>query len=340
MRIALDAMGGDDAPSINIDGALTAIAQTEQLSVDLVGNEELLRSLLKEKCLLTGNYPEERLRIVPADGFIGMEEKPTLALRKKPNSSIAICWKLMAEKEVQAIVSAGNTGACVAAGLRTRLFLKNVKRPGIAAVLPTLKGQCILMDVGANPAARSDHLYQYGVMGAIYAREMFELENPRIGLLNIGSEDGKGTSLVREANQFFLASRLKDQYIGNVEGRDIFQGDTDVVICEGFVGNVVLKVSEGLADMMFRVLSEEITGALDSEKAKAGEAFKKAASRYEYQETGGAPLLGIDGLCMICHGSSNAHAMTNALLTCMKMNDRKINDSIIDQLALMPTPAI
>ncbi len=340
MRIALDAMGGDDAPSINIDGALTAIAQVEQLSVDLVGDQELLTSLLKEKRLLTGEYPEDRLRIVPAQGFVGMEEKPTVALRKKPDCSIALCWKLMAENEVQAIVSAGNTGASVAAGLRTRLFLKNVKRPGIAAVLPTLKGHCILMDVGANPAARSDHLYQYGVMGAIYAREMFGVENPQIGLLNIGSEDGKGTNLVREANQFFLASHLKDQYVGNIEGRGISKGEADVVICEGFVGNVVLKVSEGMADMMFRVLSEEIAGVLDAEKTNASQAFKKAASRYEYQETGGAPLLGIDGLCMICHGSSNAHAMTNALTTCVKMNDRKINDSIIQQLATMPTPAV
>jgi len=340
MRIALDAMGGDDAPSINIDGALTALAQTEQLSVDLVGDKEILTSLLKEKRLLAGDYPEDRLRIVPAEGFVGMEEKPTVALRKKPNSSIAICWKLMAEKKVQAIVSAGNTGASVAAGLRTRLFLKNVKRPGIAAVLPTLKGHCIIMDVGANPAARSDHLYQYGVMGAIYAREMFGVENPQIGLLNIGSEDGKGTSLVREANQFLLASHLNDQYIGNIEGRGISKGEADVVICEGFVGNVVLKVSEGMADMMFRVLSEEISAVLDTEKTNASDAFKKAASRYEYQETGGAPLLGIDGLCMICHGSSNAHAMTNALTTCIKMNDRKINASITTQLATMPTPAV
>ncbi|MBL4885107.1 MAG: phosphate acyltransferase PlsX [Planctomycetaceae bacterium] len=340
MRIALDAMGGDDAPSINIDGALTALSQMEQLSIDLVGDVDLLTPLLKEKRLLASDFPEDRLRIVPADGFVGMDEKPTDALRKKPNSSIAVCWKLMAEKEVQAVVSAGNTGAVVASGLRTRLFLKNVKRPGIAVVLPTLKGRCILMDVGANPAARSDHLYQYGVMGSIYAKEMLGIESPRVGLLNIGSEDGKGTSSIREAHQYYLASGMRDQYIGNVEGRGIYQGEADVVICEGFVGNVVLKVSEGMADMMFRVLSSEITSALDTEKAKAGEAFRQAARRYEYRETGGAPLLGIDGTCMICHGSSDARAMANALATCIKMDDRGINESITTQLVAMPTPSV
>lgn len=340
MRIALDAMGGDEAPSINIDGALTALSQIEQLSIDLVGDVDILTPLLKEKRLLVNEFSEERFRVISSEGFVGMEEKPTDAIRKKPNSSIAVCWKLMAEKKVQAVVSAGNTGATVAAGLRTRLFLKNVKRPGIAVVLPTLKGPCILMDVGANPAARSDHLYQYGVIGSIYAKEMFGIESPKVGLLNIGSENGKGTNLVREAHQYFQASQMRDQYIGNVEGRGISQGEADVVVCEGFVGNVVLKVSEGMADMMFRILSNEITSALDVEKGKASEAFQLAARRYEYRETGGAPLLGIDGTCMICHGSSDARAMANALATCIKMNDRQINESITKQLAAMPTPSI
>ena len=331
MRIALDAMGGDDAPGINVEGALTALAQYEQLTIHLVGDAATLESQLQGK-----SYDANRLIVVPAEGFVGMDEKPTDALRKKPNASIAVCWQLMAGKQVEAAVSAGNTGAVVAAGLRTRLFLKNVKRPGIAVVLPTLKGKCILMDVGANPAARPDHLYQYGIMGAIYAEQMFGIESPRIGLLNIGSEDGKGTDLVREAHQFFQASELKKNYIGNVEGRGIYQGEADVIVCEGFVGNVVLKVSEGMADMMFRVLSHEITSALDVEKAKAGQAFHQAARRYEYRETGGAPLLGIDGLCMICHGSSDARAMTNAISTCLKMGERNINATIIEQLASTP----
>ncbi|HBN78097.1 MAG TPA: phosphate acyltransferase PlsX, partial [Planctomycetaceae bacterium] len=275
MRIALDAMGGDDAPGINIDGALKALAKWDHLVVDLVGPADQLNELLAQR-----ENVSDRLNVLHASEFVGMDEKPTEALRKKPNASITVCWKLMAEKKVQAVVSAGNTGAVVAAGLRTRLFLKQVKRPGIAVVLPTLKGQCVLMDVGANPAARADHLYQYGVMGSVYASEMLGIERPRIGLLNIGSEDGKGTDLVREAHAMLSNSYLKDQYIGNVEGRGIYQGEADVVICEGFVGNVVLKVSEGMADMMFRVLSREIVGALDTERDKAGQAFKAAAARY------------------------------------------------------------
>lgn len=331
MRIALDAMGGDDSPGINIDGALIALEQHAQLEIDLVGDAHLLEQLLQGR-----TYDKERLRIVPAEGFVGMDEKPTDALRKKPQASITICWKLMAEKQVGAVVSAGNTGAVVAAGLRTRLFLRNVKRPGIAVVLPTLKGHCILMDVGANPAARPEHLYQYGVMGSIYAEQMFGVENPRIGLLNIGSEDGKGTDLVREAHQYFLASDQNKNYIGNVEGRGIYQGEADVVVCEGFVGNVVLKVSEGMADMMFRTLSREIVSALDTEKEKAGQAFHQAARRFEYRETGGAPLLGVDGLCIISHGSSDGRAMANALGSCIKMSERNINETIIDQLASLP----
>ncbi|TWT61996.1 phosphate acyltransferase PlsX [Rubinisphaera italica] len=333
MRIALDAMGGDDAPGINIDGALKALAKWDHLVVDLVGPADQLNELLAQH-----DNVSDRLNVLHASEFVGMDEKPTEALRKKPNASITVCWKLMAEKKVQAVVSAGNTGAVVAAGLRTRLFLKQVKRPGIAVVLPTLKGQCVLMDVGANPAARADHLYQYGVMGSVYASEMLGIERPRIGLLNIGSEDGKGTDLVREAHAMLSNSYLKDQYIGNVEGRGIYQGEADVVICEGFVGNVVLKVSEGMADMMFRVLSREIVGALDTERDKAGQAFKAAAARYEYREFGGAPLLGVDGLCMISHGSSDAHAMSNALGTCIKMRERQINQMVVDNLAGSPTP--
>ncbi len=167
-----------------------------------------------------------------------MEEKPTVALREKPNCSIIKCWQLMASGEVDAVVSAGNTGAVVAAGLRTRLFLKGVKRPGIAVTLPTLSGPCVLMDVGANPAARPEHLYQYGLMGAIYAREMLGIASPRIGLMNIGTEDGKGNDLYRETHSFLCNSPLRHSYVGNVEGRGLYHGETDVLICEGFVGTL------------------------------------------------------------------------------------------------------
>ncbi len=234
MRIALDAMGGDFAPGINVDGAIEALQAMPELEVLLVGDEAALRPLLE-----ASGYSGERLQVIPSEGFVGMEEKPADALRRKPNCSLAICWKLMAERKVDAVVSAGNTGGVVAFGLRTRLFLKGIKRPGIAVVLPTATGQTLLMDVGANPGARPEHLAQYAVMGSVFARELLGIASPRVGLMNIGSEDGKGTDLIRETHQLILNSGIKDHYIGNVEGRGLYHGEADVIICEGFVGNVV-----------------------------------------------------------------------------------------------------
>lgn len=328
MRIALDAMGGDFAPEPNIDGAIAAVKADPDLEVVLVGDRPRLEGLLAQS-----GYPGERISVRAADGFIGMEEKPTEALRKKPNCSISVCWQMMAGKEVDAVVSAGNTGAVVAAGLRTRLFLKNVKRPGIAVALPTAKGRSLLMDVGANPAARPEHLYQYGVMGSVYARAFLRVENPRVGLMNIGSEDGKGNDLYRETHTFLLNSPLKSRYVGNVEGRGLYAGEADVLICEGFVGNVVLKVSEGIADFLVKAVAHEVLGSLDAEKDKAMAAFGRLGERYRYQGTGGAPLLGIDGICMICHGSSDATSITNALKAATAIEHRHVNDQIVEALA-------
>ncbi|MFK7779358.1 MAG: phosphate acyltransferase PlsX, partial [Gimesia sp.] len=250
MRIALDAMGGDDAPQPNIEGAIAALQADSALHVVLVGPKDQI-----DKGVESTGYNGDRLSIAHASQVVGMEEKPTDAMRQKPDSSIAICWKLMAAREVDAIVSAGNTGAVVASGLRTRLFLKSVKRPGIAVTLPTTAGHAVLMDVGANPSARPSHLYQYAVMGEIYAREVLRIESPKIGLINIGSEDVKGNDLYRETFQLLNESPLKGSFIGNVEGRGLYQGEADVLICEGFVGNVVLKVSEGMADFLMQAAS-------------------------------------------------------------------------------------
>lgn len=326
MRIALDAMGGDNAPGININGALDALQANPDLSVVLVGDEGLLSAQADISA-----FPG-RLSIRASEGFVGMEEKPTEALRKKPNSSIAVCWRMMAAKEADAVVSAGNTGAVVAAGLRTRLFLKGVKRPGIAVPLPTAKGKAVLMDVGANPAAKPEHLYQYGVMGEIYAREMLGIESPKIGLMNIGSEDGKGNDLYRETHAFLLESRIKNRYVGNVEGRGLYQGDADVLICEGFVGNVVLKVSEGMAEVMMNVIGHEVLASLNIERDAAAGALRSLGRRYQYRESGGAPLLGIDGICIIGHGSSDERAISNALRVACTFKDRDINAQIMSQL--------
>jgi phosphate acyltransferase len=329
MRIALDALGGDYAPDPNIDGAIAALEANPELEVDLVGDLSLVVPLLEKR---GAHCP--RLHTVAAEGFVGMDEKPTDALRKKPNCSIAVCWKLMAERSVDAVVSAGNTGAVVAAGMRTRLYLKGVKRPGIAVVLPNLRGKSVLMDVGANPAARPEHLYQYALMGAIYARNMLGIEDPRIGLINIGSEDGKGTDLYRETHAYLQQSRLKDRYVGNVEGRGLYQGEADVLICEGFVGNVILKVSEGIAEYFLRTFGQEVVGRLDQDREMAARMLTDLGRRYQYHEHGGAPLLGIDGICMICHGSSNARSITNALRAVTTMNHRHINSQFVEELAV------
>jgi glycerol-3-phosphate acyltransferase PlsX len=327
MRIALDAMGGDFAPGPNIVGALEAVERNSNLEILLVGD----RARLEEEIAKVGSLPEN-VRIVESDGVVGMEEKPTAALREKPNCSIARCWQLMASGEAQAVVSAGNTGAVVAAGLRTRLFLKGVKRPGIAVRMPTVKGSCVIIDVGANPAARAEHLAQYGLMGAVFARELLGIKSPRVGLLNIGSEEGKGTDLYRETHALLVNSPIKEHYIGNVEGRDLYHGDVDVVICEGFVGNVVLKVSEGMAEFMLKTVGGSLMKSLTTERDHALQTLAKVTEQFHYQESGGAPLLGIDGICIICHGSSDHRSIRNALKMATEIDNRHINAQITELL--------
>lgn len=328
MRIALDAMGGDFAPSPNIVGAFEAVERNSDLEILLVGDP----ARLAEEIAKVGSLPAT-MRIVESDGVVGMEEKPTTALREKPNCSIARCWQLMAAGEVEAVVSAGNTGAMVAAGLRTRLFLKGVKRPGIAVRMPTVKGSCVLLDVGANPAARAEHLAQYGLMGAVFARELLGVKSPRVGLLNIGSEEGKGTDLYRETHALLINSPIKEYYIGNVEGRDLYHGDVDVVICEGFVGNVVLKVSEGMAEFVLKTVGGSLMKSLTTERDHALQTLTKVTEQFHYQESGGAPLLGIDGICIICHGSSDHRSIRNALKMATEIDNRHINSQITELLS-------
>ncbi|MCP4175712.1 MAG: phosphate acyltransferase PlsX [Fuerstiella sp.] len=335
MRIALDAMGGDNAPCPNIQGALQATAQAEELHVALIGDPATLEAGLAD----AGGDPTGRISIVEADGVVGMEEKPTVALRQKPNCSIARCWQLMASRDADAVVSAGNTGAVVAAGLRTRLFLKGVKRPGIAVTLPNLKGNSVLVDVGANPAARPEHLFQYALMGSIYAREILGIASPRIGLMNIGSEEGKGNELYRETHRFLSDSPLQNSYVGNVEGRGLYHGEADVLVCEGFVGNVILKVSEGMAEFMMKTVGKTLLQALSTERDQAAQVLQQLSQKYRYQESGGAPLLGIDGSCVICHGSSDSDSIRNALKMAMEMKAHHINAQIVEQLAAIAAKA-
>jgi glycerol-3-phosphate acyltransferase PlsX len=245
----------------------------------------------------------------------------------------------LAEHKVDAIVSAGNTGAMVAGGLRLRLFLKNVRRPGIAAVMPTLRGPCVLLDVGANVNPKPTHLFQYGVMGSIFARHILQRERPTIGLMNVGSEEQKGHDLAKETHALFNASPLREQFIGNVEGRDINKGVCDVIVTDGFVGNVVLKVCEGVFDFVMKMAAKELLGVLSVERGQAEKALQNLVDRYDYAEHGGAPLLGIDGICIICHGSSGDRAIKNALAVAARYASAKLNARIVEELEASPAVA-
>ncbi len=328
MDIGLDAMGGDHAPGPIVAGAVQAVAADPNLRVILVGDRAQIEPLL-----LQNGHPPERLEIFHCTQVITMEESPVLALRQKPDNSISRCWQLLAEKKVSAIVSAGNTGAMVAGGLRLRRFLPNVRRPGIAAVMPTLRGPCVLIDVGANVYPKPEHLFQYGVMGSIFARHILQRPQPRIGLMNIGSEEKKGHELAKETHALFNSSPLRDQFVGNIEGRDIHRGACDVVVTDGFVGNVILKVSEGVFEFVMKMTSQELFCVLDAERPKAQMALKNLIERYDYSEHGGAPLLGIDGICIICHGSSGDKAIKNALAVAAKYVASGLNEIIVQELA-------
>jgi glycerol-3-phosphate acyltransferase PlsX len=324
MDIALDAMGGDHAPGPIVAGAVQAVAANPDLRVVLVGDRAQVEPHL--------GAAKEQIEIFHCTQVITMEEAPVLALRKKPDNSISRCWQLLAERKVSAIVSAGNTGAMVAGGLRLRRFLKNVRRPGIAAVMPTLRGPCVILDVGANVSPKPEHLFQYGIMGSIFVKHMFQREQPTIGLMNVGSEEQKGHDLAKETHALFNGSHLREQFIGNIEGRDIHRGACDVVVTDGFVGNVVLKVCEGVFDFVMKMAGKEVLGSLSAERGKAQQALQNLLERYDYSSQGGAPLLGIDGICIICHGSSGDKAIKNALGVAAKYASSRLNDIIVQEL--------
>jgi glycerol-3-phosphate acyltransferase PlsX len=334
MRIALDAMGGDHAPGPVVQGAIQAVSKDPEMHVVLVGDQTQI-----EPHLAGASGARERLEILHASQVITMQESPGMAFRKKPDNSIGRCWQLLQQKKVEAIVGAGNTGAMVAGGFLLRLFLKGVRRPGIAALMPTQQGLSVLLDVGANVHPKAAHLYQYGVMGAIYAKHILQRDKPKIGLLNVGSEEDKGNELAKETQDLFRASPLKDQFIGNIEGRDIHQCVCEVIVTEGFVGNVVLKVCEGVFDFVMKVVGKEIFSTLKTELPLAQQAIGNIIKRYDYHELGGAPLLGVDGICIICHGSSQDRAIASSLGVAAKHARAKLNERIVQELAAGATPA-
>ena len=337
MRIVLDAMGGDHAPGPIVEGAVEAVRSEAGLEVVLVG----IQSRIETELARFDDVPRDRLPIVHAEEVIGMDEKPVEALRKKRDNSISKGWALLASGEAKGIVSAGSTGAMVASGLfNNRMFLPGVRRPGIAAIFPSHRGPVVIVDVGANMNARPVDLYQYGVMGAVYAELILGIERPRIGLLNVGSEEGKGTDLTRSAAALFRAGPVADRFVGNVEGRDIYEGNARVVVSDGFVGNVLLKAGEGAVEFLFSELKQELIKLLPELPEEAGAkvvaGLRDLKRRFEYHEFGGGPLLGIRGSCIICHGSSDARAIKNALRVAAAMATDRVAEQIIRDLEAAP----
>lgn len=306
MKIAVDAMGGDYAPAEIVAGAVEA-AKEENLKIILVGDKNVLeKELLKyDSC--------KNITIHHASQVIKMDEEPATAVRKKKDSSIVVATNLVKAKEADAVVSAGSTGAQMASALLGLGRIKGIHRPAIATLFPTLKGATLLLDVGANTACKSLNLIQYAEMGHVYMQKIVGIAKPKIGLLNIGQEETKGTDLTKETFQLLKESALN--FVGNIEARYITSGEADVIVCDGFVGNVILKFAEGLATSLFSLLKTELATSLSRKLggALALPAFKAVKKKLDPDEYGGAPLLGVNGVSIICHGSSKAKAIRNAI---------------------------
>jgi glycerol-3-phosphate acyltransferase PlsX len=330
VKIALDAMGGDQGPELLIDGARRALRKNKELSIILLGPEELLKERV-EQCADLGSLAQ-RLFIEHAPETVAMEESPVEAIRRKKNSTIMCGFDLVKNRQADAVVSAGHSGATMAAAIRKLGRLEGVSRPGIASLFPTQKAPVMLMDIGANVDCRPQHLLQFAVMASSCYALLQNRKDPRVGLLSIGSEPGKGNALIKETHERLRQSKLN--FVGNVEGRDVYSGDLDVVVCDGFVGNISLKISEGLAEAAMQMLKDEI---MKSFQAKIGyllirKAFAAFRKRVDYAEYGGAPLLGINGIGIICHGSSSSVAICNAIGEAAKLVENKVNDSIVQSL--------
>lgn len=330
MRIAIDAMGGDHAPDEILAGVIESTQYLEKGdSLILLGPAEVIESKLGPKDLK--KYADV-IRVVNAPEVITMDEPPVEALRKKRNSSIAIMNKMAADGEADAVISAGNTGACVAASQLRMRNIEGVNRPGIAVVFPTFEGPVTMCDVGANISCKPINFYQYAIMAAMYSKNVLGIENPRVGLMSIGEEEGKGSETVKKAREL-IRSDPKINFIGNIEGRDIFKGKCDVAICDGFVGNVVLKLTEGLVDGLFKIIKHELMNQSMLLALKFRPVMMKLYQKYDYHEYGGAPLLGVNGTSIICHGSSKARTIKNAINAARKFHKMQINQKIKEYLA-------
>jgi len=325
MKIALDGMGGDKAPRVNVEGAVNA-ANEFGYHIILVGQEYLLNKELAKHKVRNG-----KVEVHNAPQVVGMAEPPISSIRAKKESSINIAVNLVKEKKADAFVSAGNTGAVVCAATFNLKLLEGVDRPGISIVFPTSDGsETIMIDVGANIDPKPEHLFQYGLMGEAYSRYILGKTNPSLGLLSIGAEASKGTGFVKDTHKLLNASKLN--FLGNIEGQDIFTGKCDVVLCDGFVGNVALKIVESLAKAVGTLLKRELTKSFMSKIGVLffGSTIKALKKELDYAEYGGAPLLGVDGAVVISHGSSNSTAIKNALKVASEFSSKEVNKHIIE----------
>lgn len=332
-------MGGDRGPEMAILGALAAVRERNELSVILIGPRTILESQLIEKASDRSDLLQ-RISVHHASDVITMDESPVDAVRKKKEATVMVGFELVKNGQANALVSAGNSGATMAAAVRKLGRLPGIARPGIASFFPTLKKPVMLMDIGANVDCRPQHLYQFAVMASSCSRLLLDFNRPRIGLLSIGEETGKGNALVKETHELLKRSPLN--FIGNVEGRDVYKGDVDVIVCDGFVGNIALKISEGLAEAAMQMLKKEI---MKTWRAKLGyllirEAFAGFKRQVDYAEYGGAPLLGINGTGIICHGASNAVAIRNAIEVAADMVRNGVNDAIVRSLGEHATETV
>jgi len=326
MKIVVDAMGGDLAPDVVIEGAVAAVNEYE-VQVVLAGDEARITTLLKRY-----KYPLDNISIQPASEVIGMSEPAAGSIRRKRNSSIVLGLGLVKSGQAQAFVSAGNTGAVVCGATLSLGLLRGIERPGIALVAPTLKGISLIIDVGANIDPKPTQLLQYGIMAEAYIRHILNRENPTVGLLNIGEEETKGTGFAKETFELLEHSNLN--FKGNLEGKDLFSGKCDVIVCDGFVGNIALKVTESVVETMQEFLKRHL---LSNPLSKLGLIFLKPSfSRFkkdmDYAEYGGAPLLGVNGIVIIGHGRSNAKAIKNAVRVAKAEVERKFNEKIIEAI--------
>jgi phosphate acyltransferase len=332
VRIALDAMGGDHAPQEVVKGALLAAAEY-QVEVLLVGREEDVR---RELAAASATTPRN-IEVVDAREVVEMDDNAIAPLRRKRNSSIRVCANLVSEGRADAFVSAGNTGAAWTSARVVMGMIEGVSRPALAAILPNTKRHTLLLDVGANVDAKPNHLREFAVMGHFYAQMVFGIDSPRVGLLSNGEEEGKGNELTKEVFRVLKETGLN--FIGNAEGRDVYNGNADVIVCDGFIGNVVLKASEALGEMITRTIREEL---MRNWQRKIGgllarSAFDELKARMDYSEYGGAPLLGVKGGCIVCHGRSNAKAIKNAVRVAREFALNRIDEKIQQKVSDLHT---